>query len=256
VALLLPFVAIPIAGLLAGGATNWNGIITFHRMFLAIPQGLALVSIAASLRPVAGSGGPVLRLLFRPLNLVVAALLLFTAVPANGPCYNRFWHSLVKVPDDLAMRAFWDRAGEGPRSQPGSGNPIYASTAGLGYVLSAHRPASVTFPNDRTFFNNGCVPSGELDFIRGLMAADVPARPMVIMMASPMILTTACSQSAVSSGHWLPQEVALAYSGFQQLRRMGRELQWKVMLPETNGGQGPIEWDAVPPTRKGSPGTP
>jgi hypothetical protein len=253
VALLLPFVAIPLAGVLAAGPTNWSGIITFHRMFLAIPQGLALVAVASSLRPFTGPAGSGLRLLLRPLSLVVASLFLFTTIPASGPYYNRFWHSLVKVPDDLAMRAFWNQAGEAPRARQGPGSPVFASTAGLGFVVSAQRPALVTFPDDRTFFNNGCISSGELNYIRDLIAADISARPMVIMMASPRILYTAYSQSAILSRHWLPQEAALAYSGFQQLRRMGSELQLKALFPETGGGEAPIEWDAVPPTRKHPP---
>jgi hypothetical protein len=102
IALGLPCVAIPFAGLLAQHGNEIN-IVTFQRMLFAIPPNLALVNLGACLvdRPVAGWFAAI------RLPIVVAftscALIALTVMPGSRPTYNRLWNASVGIPDDLRL---------------------------------------------------------------------------------------------------------------------------------------------------------
>jgi hypothetical protein len=121
VLLSLPLGAIPIADKIIRG----DNIITYHRMFFAIPAGLALVALLRelTLRRQARSRCEVLatrasrftihpspftlHTLPTPFALALAGLLAISVVPASKPWFNRTWQVLAQVPDDLSLKTPW-----------------------------------------------------------------------------------------------------------------------------------------------------
>jgi hypothetical protein len=105
IALSLPCVAIPFAGLLAQH-DNEILIVTFQRMLFAIPPNLALVSLGACLMDRSMAGW--FTALRRPADIAVIftsfVLIGLTVIPSSSPSYNRLWNASVKVPDDLRLR--------------------------------------------------------------------------------------------------------------------------------------------------------
>ena len=98
-ALCLPYIAFPFAATLFQQST----ILTFHRMYLAIPSGLGLVCLAdwlwkrsspASALVVSG------RFIFP--GMLATVIFLVTASPGQ-PSFNRFWNAINSVPKDLSM---------------------------------------------------------------------------------------------------------------------------------------------------------
>ena len=125
VALLLPFVAIPLTQAIARHS-GVPDVGMFQRMLLAIPSGLALVGFAAQPK----HGGvlfpgikslwnaakvdtptkitPPLHLLrstnLRVFSLVCLIAILLFVVPSSWPEYNRTWHTFAVIPNDLQLR--------------------------------------------------------------------------------------------------------------------------------------------------------
>jgi len=179
IALSLPFIAIPFASALAqhGGPVN---IVTFQRMLFEIPSGLALVALGAQWWQGARSkeqgtrtevsqeetepkksnqesgvwsfaGFSVSRFsafphfrfssaLPSPFSFLLLALAALVLIPANGPCYNRFWQALMVPPDDLTMKPIVlsaDSAAVRPRSAK---HPKLVATAAVASVFAAIAP--------------------------------------------------------------------------------------------------------------------
>jgi hypothetical protein len=127
VILALPLGAIPVAD----SIVRSNVIITYHRMFFAIPAGLALVALLRelTLRRQARSryevlATPASRFTFHPspftlrrpfslhsssspFALALTGLLAISVIPASKPWFNRTWQVLAQVPEDLSLRATW-----------------------------------------------------------------------------------------------------------------------------------------------------
>ena len=105
IVLILPCFALPFAHLLAA-TTSAENIVTFHRMLLAVPAGLALVAALDALlstRAIAASrGAPLSR--YSPMLLLTTGLPLVLGLSPASPSYNRSWHSLQRTPDDLQLR--------------------------------------------------------------------------------------------------------------------------------------------------------
>jgi len=97
-ALLSPLVAIPFANQLAED----NSIIVFHRMFLGVPCGLALVCVAQ--HPIgrrnhsASSPRPIRR---SSLGAALLTLVALTLLSPAGSSFIRLWHLLAPTPHDL-----------------------------------------------------------------------------------------------------------------------------------------------------------
>jgi len=131
IALALPCVALPFAQFIAS-TTHTTYIITFHRMLLAIPTGLALVTTLSqivnriSARPHSISLFPIFnipRLFYDSVNVPVSplrgcaflvipvALGVVLTIPPSTPnyitllCYNRSWNALAIVPFDLRQES-------------------------------------------------------------------------------------------------------------------------------------------------------
>ncbi len=164
--LCLPYVALPLAEVLLP-RTN---IVTFQRMYLAIPPGLALVCcferlLRADTRVSALVGQGRLGFLS-----TLAALLILVAVSPGRPTYNHSWNALSSVPRDLAMEGLiraYDSAGSGaaPTSRP-AGTPAAIS------VLQTFHPEHAA-----THYRPVIPPvTGSLQAIMGIPATTGPSQ--------------------------------------------------------------------------------
>jgi hypothetical protein len=215
-ALSLPFLAIPIAGALAHN--NWNDIIAFHRMFLAIPAGLAITCIVQALnRHMASIKSSIIFNLQHSVLLLVV-LLILTTVPAAGPFYNRFWNLVMKPPEDLTMLPLWTGFSAYSHARQDDSHEIFAATSQLSWVLATQTPVPLLCSVGRTYYNNDCVPSADLDLIRNTVGRIDARKSIVVVLGTPTSTYTAYSIAALCSHHWLPQEAAFAFSGSRELR--------------------------------------
>jgi hypothetical protein len=220
-ALSVPFIAIPLAGVLGNRGAPIN-IVVFHRMFFAIPPGLALVSLFRQLFPTNQETSCAKWL---PLATVCAALVVFLTVPAGGPHYNHTWNAFLKTPDDLCMKAAWLSHAQLPAE---SKDTLFVATTGIGWSKIAQHPGSTLFFPERT----GCVPAANLSTIRVVLAPHAPAGA-IVMVPRPNLLYTPYSFAALCSLHWLPQETALAFSGANELRLVSSASGLRPLSPES-----------------------
>jgi len=162
-ALCLPFVVIPFANALAQRSVP--EILTFHRLLLSIPAGLALICAiqwranqSVSVKPKLGapaaheeiagkqahpalsSARRAIRFSAFPLFLLSLAALLL--VPANGPSYNRFWQALMVSPDDLMMKPVVSAAESAASRLRGVEHFKWVATAAVASVFNAISPRS------------------------------------------------------------------------------------------------------------------
>lgn len=227
-AMSLPLVSIPFANVLArhGGV---EGIITFHRMFLAIPSGLALVAFVGGFnRAHLGSREDTGTFITRkyqssiPYALTIFVLLALLICPTSGPYYNRFWHTLTIPAEDLSMRGAWmDLAGY-TLAKDYHPEAYYAATTGLNFVLNTIRPAPHEPPNDRafstrTYYNDKRLPDIDLNRIHHILLQPDIANYIVIIPHNILTIYSFQSLAAVLSDHWLPQEVSLSLTGAREL---------------------------------------
>jgi len=231
-ALSLPFVAIPFAGLLA----RHNEVITFHRMFLEIPSGLALavlVSSGLNRRRSAAWAGRFAS--FGPCACLILALFALVTVPANGPFYNRFWHALEKTPTDLRMTPVADEFDAYARSNQFQPSSMFASNSWISSVVEAKRPVWILCKG-RLYYNDQVDPAGEEVYIQHTLEGwsnqnGGHVLPLVLIVPSPLAAYSAYSQAALLSQHWLPQEVALAFCGADGLRAVASTLRLQAASP-------------------------
>ena len=224
-ALCLPFVAIPFAGALAQ-AGSWGNIIVFHRMFFAVPAGLAVVALINRFQQHFLNNGKEKAFhtsCVKPCALMVFALLALTTIPTRGPFYNRFWNALVKPANDLAMRRVANDFHRYIHAAPHRADAFYASTAGLSFVLHTDQQVP-TIPFGRTYYNDGVIPAADLGLVKAVLLQHLAAGDAITVVPRSTVFYTAYSFAAICSGHWLPQEVALAYSGAPELRVLSSRL--------------------------------
>ncbi|HTQ30686.1 MAG TPA: hypothetical protein VMI53_05700 [Opitutaceae bacterium] len=219
--LCLPCAAIPLAGWLT--RRTLDDIVIFHRLLLAIPAGLATVCLGRDLlhrclRPAAFS--------FWSFLSAMLALLVLTTVPASGPFYNRTWQALMKTPEDLTLLAPGADFHRYLTSNPISHKTAFAASAGLTFVLESQEPGALDYilADHRLYLNEGRTPALDFEILRARLAERGPTGGLVVMVPRPTLVYSAYSFAALCSGHWLPQEVALAFSGAKELRAMGPEL--------------------------------
>jgi hypothetical protein len=230
-ALCLPFIAIPLASALTHRTID--DIVIFHRLLLTIPAGLALVCLGRELLQRYPSPSALPRSSFVLLTL---ALLTLITVPASGPFYNRAWHSLMRVPDDLTLRTARIDFSRYEKLNPSHGNTLFAATSGLTFVLKAQKPGPPDYilPDHRLYYNEGRTPALDFELIRSALTGHKSTNSLAVMVPRPTIFYTAYSFAALCSGHWSPQEVALTFSGAKELRAISSDLS---LQPSNPSGQ-------------------
>lgn len=220
IALQLAFISIPFANLLAKAGPG--GIVTFHRLFFAIPAGLALVALAHRLltqgaqlptSPEPSPPNTPVRAAV-PFAVVLLACAGLAVIPAGYPHGNRFWNAWVRVPADLRMTQtlvnFHSGASRTPAVAPAK--PLIIATAAISNVLQAYAPYDSLFITEERLLHSPVPRSPAADQMRiqhFLSTHPASGRPFVVVPADPLLMFTPQSQAALLSRHWNPSEAAL-----------------------------------------------
>ncbi len=212
-ALSTPIVAIPLASKIAQDIDP-NYIITFHRMLLGIPAGLAIVRVAEH---VVKERRACRRC--APAALILTACFVFTVLPAERPYYNRAWHALARVPPDLSLNAEWSALTQNQAELNLYGRYL-AGTSPLCFVAQAQGPVLTMYSPrwHRHYVHEGRSPSSELAGIVDRFEVRPPSP--VLVVSDPFIQITPYSFAAQCSGHWTAQESTLLRAGAAELKRM------------------------------------
>jgi hypothetical protein len=221
-ALSLPLVAIPMANAItAHAAGNLAIIFTFHRMFLAIPAGLALVCCGEHLvyRAAAARTSGALNFPFST-GLVALSLLVLTTLPASDPYYNRFWNALVNPPNDLSLKGIADGTVGRDVKNIGQGlSPKIIATPGIGYVIEA------TGINVTSYTDKWMSQSAPAAWLPASITVFSHARPAALLVIpSSKQLYTPASLAGILSGHWPPHEASFEYAGESELAAAAEKL--------------------------------
>jgi hypothetical protein len=205
IALSLPFVAIPYANEIA------DSILVYHRMFLAIPSGLAVVLLARETltkRRLTSFRRTVLG------GLLLPGILLFLLLPSPGiPFSNRAWHFLGRFPSDLSLH---------PQIQDAATLGQSGLNSRLGQKLTTNEPMDFIFgsignprlatPDNRRILEATAQQPSERINRYFKKISPIPIARATYLPAV-LAVTTPVSMSAALSQHWLPQEVALSHVG-------------------------------------------
>jgi hypothetical protein len=224
-ALSLPFVAIPLTGVLTQYDRS-STIITFHRMLFAIPSGLALICLGKEIlymRTKSVCISNLLSSLYRhaSFGITVLTILAFTTTPASGPYYNKAWHTLMKTSDDLAMRGIWTDFNEYTQSPLYRPNELLAATSGISIVINSQKFSPLICGGPTYYYSPGCSPSADFKIIKTVLDNPETRSQTTLVIPSLNMLYTPYSFAALCAHHWLPQEVALAFSGARELHALG-----------------------------------
>ena len=216
VALALPLFSIPIANAITAHSEvgNLAIIFTFHRLFFAIPAGLAMICFIEPLVTHARrSSGAKSFSSLAPVVLLALSLLILTSLPANDPCYNRFWNSLATPPDDLSLKEIADGSVKHDLGHVVH-NPtaVAIATPGIGYAL-AGSGINVASPTAKWMADSApalWLPVILADFSRA-------KTPKLLLIPSNRYLFTPASLAGTLSGHWSAQEAAIECAGGPEL---------------------------------------
>jgi hypothetical protein len=230
IALILPFVAIPLATALAQRPGNWSDllvrdIMSFHRLLLGIPSGLAVVTGLDQLRRRLGPRWP-------GFGLMVVALFLFSALPPTWPFFNRGWNLIAQPPKDLCLTPLLDDLNAPGNARLLNSGRAVAATSGVSFVCAATGSAR-TINSGRVYFVDGCTPARDVNAITVSMSSK-RRRPELLIATSPFMFFSPRSLAAVCSGHWIAQEAAFSTSGSPQLESLAARLGLPV------AGSGPV----------------
>lgn len=225
IALCLPFIAIPFADSLVQSTVG--EIITFNRMFLAIPTGLAVCTLAASV--MSRRRSPVSMQFSLPSSLcklALVALCLLVIAPASGPYFNHTFNTLMQPPADLSMQPVLEaaatsnlmEAGFARSAQmittPGVGN-VMASTAGIRNLVNRTRLASTPMSEKARSMQ------GQINYMVRV------GNSSVLALHAANELYTPYSQTGYLSRHWSPNEVPLQFMGGPELERTAEDLAYR-----------------------------
>ncbi len=224
-ALCFPFVAIPFANALARNQPGFWYIVSFHRMLLAIPVGLALAVVGAGFcehnitaQETSGKreeGHPVRRRLM-PFGSVILFLTLLVTVPVSGPYYNRLWNAFVTLPRDLSMDHVIASVSELHLDQINlSQPPRLIPTIGSSFVAFAIGAKNVPSTGSRVIMHNplAYIPAIRTGpFLDDLASAIDNKEDVVLLVPNRLALYTPFSFAGCLSGHWFPQEVAVEHA--------------------------------------------
>jgi hypothetical protein len=211
----MPFVAIPFANALA--QRDVMEILTFHRLLLAIPAGMALVSAFIHVAETGArrleAGGHGWRSLFAtPFSLSLAGIATLLLLPASGPHYSRTWNTLMVAAGDLTMSHVLADLDRLPfRQAQNNVTTRLLTTPGISLVAYATGVREVPYAERRKFAPIFPPITSLVDVINANRANGTLYVPV------PSALYTPLSHCGYLSGHWLPQEVALTHAAAREI---------------------------------------
>jgi hypothetical protein len=227
--LILPCGAIPLADAIVRGSGS-GYLITYHRMFYAVPFGLATATLVQSIAGSARWGrlGPETRSGLGFVSLL-ALLVACATVPASGPWFNRLWHVTVRSPDDLALRPIWDELARRPQPAEAGSLSRVASTTAVVHTLFVQQAANDYIPGRRTasapevpmaprlLVTENRSPSDDFAAWEQAFSRSVSVPISAVVTLRPDSFFTPYSLAAFASRHWPAQEALMATAGMPEL---------------------------------------
>lgn len=224
----LAFLSIPLVNIFARASPD--GIIAFHRLFFAIPAGLALVVHGqhlfdsawlrafltrkvsgrglASPRPCCpGSAGAL------PFLLLLLVLFYLVVTPTRYPNCNRIWNAWSSVPMDLRMSNVLVDFYGNPAHQSGTSRTFVVTSAATSNVLQAYAPISSLFSSQERLLHlpQPRSPSADLMRIEAFKSPVGSVLPFIVVPPQPGFVFTPQSLTGYLSGHWNPVEASLGH---------------------------------------------
>ena len=229
IGLSLPCVAIPLTSKIA--AANPGEIVAFHRMFFAVPSGLAIVVLAQICFAPAGSRvTATLRSLFIRFTdsrarahivfaLSISCLSIIVVVPTSGPYFNRAWSLLSRTPDDLKLLPIWKgtEAWQNSAETPSARRIIAMSLPG--YIVDLQQ-IGYPFVAYRHYARSERSPNDDLSALTAFIGDKARESATHVLLVDPFLFISPYSFAAVCSMHWPAQEVALAAVGTPELEKL------------------------------------
>jgi hypothetical protein len=227
----LPLFSLPLANYLA--KISPEVILVFHRLIFAIPPGLALVTLCATLskQPVANwfsprsivqKGGSVHWLRFPafsaslPICTMIAGCLLLVCMPASYPYCNRAWNIFSVTPDDLKMKSLLTDFYQNPKREMSLRNPpiFVVANSGVSVTLQSFSPIGSLFNSQERLLHGPPPRSPSSDLVRIEKSLETPLLhgQLIYYWPKPTFTFTPQSHAGFLSQHWNPAEVALAYT--------------------------------------------
>lgn len=214
-ALQLTFISIPLANAFAKSSPA--GIVAFHRLFFAIPAGLALAALGQQMfaRVDRGETAQALAsasLLIRhvPFGLILLAFGYFTLAPPSYPFCNRLWSNYAVLPADLEMRdvlmSFYQLETRPPT--------LVIASAAVSNALHSYEPIESLFSSQERLMHlmEPRTPAADLMRIRRFVESDVTNPAAVYLPPQPYLAFTTRSDTAFMTRHWNPVELSLAHT--------------------------------------------
>ena len=217
--LCLPCVAIPFASALAAQSGERN-IVTFHRMYFAIPTGLALVCLGSYLfeRKSAKLPQGVAPLLSAE-SLAIGIVAILTVVSPGYPTYNRFWNSIAATPADLRMEHVAAAFRPKVLQLTGNDTPPLLTTEDIGSMLRSVGIANVNFSVRSIGIAISEVANNTISSFNY-----PPYHGSLLFIPSWRELYTHNSLAGKISGHWPPSQVGSDHAAGPQLATSVLEL--------------------------------
>lgn len=132
----MPIVALPFSNMLASKGVDQ--IVAFHRMFFAIPAGLAFIiclrHASQTLLPDYRAGASV------RWAIAMVGLLALVGLSPGWPTYNRFWNLIAVTPNDLSMKVILHHATQPQNSNFDRFLAVPAITSVLGAIDPSRFP--------------------------------------------------------------------------------------------------------------------
>ena len=219
-ALQLPLLTLPLLSFFAG--QNPEGIQVFHRLFFAIPPGLALVvGGGAALdwmtkRFAEQSRGGESRFSAQaiPFGVLVMISALFVCGPAQYPYCNRLWNNWSMTPKDFAMTHVITNFYDDKDISPAVRRPdtIVVASAAVSNALQSYFPVRTLFSSQERLMHLPSPRTPAQDLVRTELAAQSqpPGVKIIRVPLGPTATYTPQSYAAYLSHHWNPAEVAFA----------------------------------------------
>lgn len=228
IALSLPCVAIPLSSRIA--TVNAGEIVAFHRMFFAVPSGLAIIALLQAIRS---------RTTFRATGvfrslcgiprradfsfvLFILSLVLVVCAPTDSPYFNRVWSLLSRTPSDLKLLPIWRTTELFSTFGNTASERHIIATSLPGYVVDLQHVGD-TFVAYRDYTRSARLPVNDMTALDEFIAGKTNRIATHALLVDPFVFVSPTSLAAVFSMHWPAQEVSLAAVGTRELTKLGIE---------------------------------
>lgn len=223
--LLIPIFTIPFAE--AYARTNPSDILTYHRMLFAIPPGLATLvlfkELAGRVSDPAAANGPFRRLVASQgaFALYLCALAAAMTVPGSAFAYNRTWQLLSSVPADLTLNQIWRGVARFDEIPEARDSREVVSTSIPGFLFDVQH-AGPNLQRGRHYLMSHRTPSDDVTDAERVLSNPTAWPRSAAFLPDYRSFYSPRSLAGYLSGHWPPQEAALASSGSEELAELCR----------------------------------